>query len=155
MNSISTIIDHFKKLSPVGKILAIGLIFFVISLPLSLASYKSMQQRQNAVPSPSPKPTLRPFPTKDVVPLQLVIKFKEGKNPNDNKDVASNAAVKEVFNEVGVISFEKMYKSNDTTLNNYYVLKFKQGVNLEDAAKKIYALPEIENAEPKNIFKVF
>jgi hypothetical protein len=95
-------------------------------------------------------PTVAASPTAAFVPDQLIIKYKSGQTPEDQTS-QRKAEITKILDQAGVLSQEKLYSSQDSTLKVYYVLKFKKGTSLEDAKKIINTIPEIVNAEQNNI----
>lgn len=147
MNAFSKLIQTFQNLSILGKLIVVGVIAMIVFLPFTLSSVKGTKGKVKESPQIS-KPTLPPFPTGVSVQGELIIVYVDGKNPEENTDAESKKRIDEVLSSIGLTSQEKLYKdSTDAKLKNYYVVKFNSSLPLQQVAEKIYALPEIENAE--------
>jgi len=103
--------------------------------------------------SKSPSPTVVASPTAAFVPDQLIIKYKYGQTPEE-LTAQRDTEITIILDQAGVLSQEKLYSSQDSTLKRYYVLKFKKGTNLESAKETLSTIPEIENAEQNNIINI-
>ncbi len=147
MNVFSKLIQIFQNLSILGKLIVLGVIAMIVFLPFMLSSVGGTKGKVIESPKIS-KPTLPPFPTEVSVQGELIIVYADGKNPEENTDLESKKRIDEVLSSIGLMSQEKLYKdSTDAKLKNYYLIKFNSPISLQQVAEKIYALPEIENAE--------
>jgi len=95
-------------------------------------------------------PTIVASPTAAFVPDQLIVQYKLNQTPEDLTS-ARKAEIDKILSQVGVISEEKVYNSEDSSLRRYYVLKFKKGTDLTRIKNILKTIPEIENAEQNNI----
>ncbi len=101
---------------------------------------------QNQGQIPSSKISKKTFePTAPYVPDQLIVRLKESYTKGELETLARK------FDELGVESQEKVFKSDDPSLKNYYVLKFKQGTDIEKAGQELINLKEIEKIQPNYI----
>lgn len=157
----SKIKNYFKNLPKTNKIGIIAALILIGGgiLWFSLASIIS--NKDQPLPPPKPTPTLTPSaispvkstpnvnPTSTFVPDQLIIKYKSGQTPEELTSQRKEE-IQKIFNEAGVLSQEKLYPEN-AALKGYFMLKFKKGINLENAKDILNTIPEIENAEQNNI----
>ncbi len=127
------------------------LVIGVGSILILLAKPKNETNKIATQPTPSPfaKPTLPPFPEKGLyVENELVVRYILGKTPED-LDQQRKTEIDKILEDNGVISQTRVYsQSTDPALNSFYSLKFKEEINIEDAAKVIYEIPEIQGVEP-------
>lgn len=147
MNAFSKLVQNFQNLSILGKLIVVGVIAMILFLPFTLSSVRGTKGKVKESPQVA-KPTLAPFPTEVSVKGELIIVYADGKSPEENTDPESKKRIDEVLASIGLTSQEKLYKdSADAKLKNYYVIKFTSSLPLQQVAEKIYALPEIENAQ--------
>ena len=108
-----------------------------------------------ATPTETPKPTLPPFPSEEgYVKNQLIVEYKAGMSPAELIDNNERSKLASSLQELGIISQDKLYNSDDPKLRNFYVLTFKDGVDVKDITDKIYAIPEIKGVEPNVIYEI-
>ncbi len=133
------------------KIVIILTIAFVLLLLGAVGVAIGVSNKTTITPTPVPiaKPTLLPFPDKELyVEDELVISYQLGKTPEE-LDPKRRAEIKKILESVGVTSETHIYeKTTDPTLNSFYTLTFKKGTNVEDASKVIYTIPEVQGVEP-------
>lgn len=138
-----------QNLSTTGKLALAGVVIIIIAFPFVLVSARKAGVGNGSKTSIEAKPTLPPFPEEISKAGELLIQYKSGFAPDENKDGESRERLQKAFNEIGFIAEEKLYKnSNSEELKNYYILKFNSKLTLQEAAEKIYALPEIQDAKP-------
>lgn len=151
---MNSLIAKITGLSLIAKIILGLVILLAVIIPIVLLSGKD--KTASPPEDVKVKPTLAPFPTEGAyIPDQLIIQYQDEMGPEELSDVNRRQFVEQILKEAGVISQEKLYSSNDPTLKNYYVLKFAKGINLREAAEKIYSLPEVKNAETNAESKIF
>lgn len=158
---VQTQIDQFNSPPPpqniiqkIGKTkIIIGLIILLIILvmPASFFMLSSKKTSENISPTSVPKNIYgTPIPTNPIVEDELLIKYKKGQTPED-QTVEQKAGIKKTFDQLGVISQEKLYNSQDPVLRTSYVLKFKKGIDVRKIIDTLKNIPEIENAETNDI----
>lgn len=162
-----------NKLSKLMKskfyILFIAIALVVILFPVLYFSTNLVKNDSKVAPSPIPdspsptdvptenaKPTLAPFPPEGgYVENQLIVEYKEGMSPEELLDNDQRSKLAEELTELGVILQEKISETDDPKLDNFYVLTFADGVNVEEASKKIYEIPQIKGVEPNGKVGIF
>jgi hypothetical protein len=158
---------QFNQPSPPNKrkilliLIACLALLLIVSIGVAVAlSNPGDSDNSNKVisqsPTPSVKPTLIPFPSEsEYVEGELIISYEEGQGP-DSLPEQRASEIKSIFQTLGVVSEEQVYKdTTDPTLRNFYLLKFKKGVDIEAAAQEIYKIPEVKGAEPNVEASVF
>ena len=63
--------------------------------------------------------------------------------------------LEDFLQEIGVLSQEKLYNSDDPALKRYYLLKLKKGSDVLNVIEQLNKLEEVEYAEPNNIQNIF
>ena len=144
----------------IGILLLLLITLFYFSFLQKQKSSNPVQNSQTPTPTPSVVPSVSlPFettptpiasPTATFVPDQLIIQYNLGQTPEDLNS-ERNSQIKVILDQIGVISQEKLYTTNDATLRTYYMLKFKKGTDLEGVKKILDTIPEVKNAEQNNI----
>jgi len=144
-----------KKLSINNKKWVIIIVVLVLIIPVAVFAIFSVSKNNSKSSTPLPeKPPLPTFPDTPRVEGELVIKYMEG-NAFDSLSEERKSEISDVFKELGVVSQEKVYDSEEGELSLYYLLKFSEGVDIETAAQKIYQLSEIEDAKPNSQSELF
>lgn len=136
-------------------LLIAAIVFILVALSVIFISVKSTTNKIIPVsPTETPKPTLQPFPPKgDYIENQLIVEYKEGMSPDELTDNNQRAELAKVLQDAGVILQEKLSQTTDPNLKNFYVLTFKDGIDVKAASRKIYEIPQIKGVEPNVIFK--
>lgn len=146
-------------------ILFIVIALVVVLFPVLFFSTYLVKNNSKVAPSPtrqapSPvedtKPSLQPFPSKgDYVENQLIIEYKEGMSPEELLDNDQRSQLAADLQRLGVILQEKLHESTDTNLKNFYVLTFKEGIDVEKVSTEIYKIPQIKGVEPNGKVEIF
>ncbi|MEK7559465.1 MAG: hypothetical protein AAB521_04105 [Patescibacteria group bacterium] len=161
-----------SKLSQLLKskfyILFIAITLVVIIFPVLYFSTNLIKNYSSVSPTPAPvvspsvsptedaKPTLAPFPSKgDYVENQLIVEYKEGMSPEELLDNDERSKLADSLTELGVTLQEKISETDDPKLKNFYVLTFKDGIDVEAVSSKIYAIPQIKGVEPNGKVGIF
>lgn len=91
------------------------------------------------------------------IPDQIIVKYKIGQSPDELQNagkIENRKVLLSALSNVGVASQKRLYISENSLLENYYVLTLKPGFTVPDAYNKITKIPEIENAAPDYILKI-
>ncbi|MDO8657952.1 MAG: S8 family peptidase [Candidatus Levybacteria bacterium] len=115
-------------------------IFLIILFSLGILFVKYQNNKVNRkTPVSIPKDAV-------FVPDEIVVKYKEGFSPND---------FQKKLNEIGVISFEKVYKeTEDPVLKRYYLLKLRKGTDIRKVHEILSDSKEIEFSQPNYILRI-
>ena len=144
-----------NRLSIRNKKIIIILILIATIIPLAVFLTATMVKPNDDVivmPTKSPLPT---FPDSQRVENELVIQYAQGYE-FEKLTSSRQQEIDSIYKGLGVISYEKAYPEiTNGELSRSYVLKFKDGIDLENAAQRIYELPEIEGAQPNTEFGLF
>lgn len=147
------IVSFFKDLTKT-QLIIIAFLLLILGLMLVILFQNVKNNNSSKVlPTPQVYPSIiaSPMPT-EFVPEQLIVKYKEGKTPEEITDLAEKRKMEEIFDKAGVLSQEKMGK-NDSFLKNYYLVKLKPGTKVEDAVNLFKQLEEVENVQPNYVYK--
>ncbi len=139
-----------NRLSIRNKKLVIILVIIAIAIPLVFFVIASAYNQNNVdIPtiSPTQKPPLPTFPDAPRVEGELTIQYAQGQEFH-NLSAVRQKEIMEFLEQNGVTSQEKVFEATEGELAAYYLLKFRQGINIESVAQKIYELPEIMGAQP-------
>lgn len=91
------------------------------------------------------------------IPDQIIVKYKIGQSPDELQNagkIEDRRVLLLALSNVGVISQKRLYISENSLLENYYILTLKPGFTVPDAYNRITKIPEIENAAPDYILKI-
>ena len=91
------------------------------------------------------------------IPDQIIVKYKIGQSPDELQNAGKTEDRKvllSALSNVGVSSQKRLYVSENSLLENYYVLTLKSGFTVPDAYSNIKKIPEIESAAPDYILKI-
>jgi len=134
---------------------AIILVMLAILIPVAVFGFASFSQKDIEEKTTLPtKPPLPTFPDVPRVEGELTIQYYEGQEFN-NLDKDRQNEIMNILMESGVVSQEKSFESEEGPLAGYYLLRFKEGIDIEQAAEKIYEIPEIIGIEPNNQVELF
>lgn len=132
------------------KTLILFLVILLILVPLIFFTLTISNKNQdgNIIPTipEITKPAISEIPTAEVVPDQLIVKFKTNFSPDD---------IKESLTKMGVISWKKVFDSNDSNLKLFYLLVFKSGTDLKKATNELKNLKEVDYVETNKVFRAF
>ncbi len=112
------------------------------------------------------------------VPNEIVVKYREAYNPEKLKEQMQDKASSNVFENLqerlpggksaeeryaqlsadlkvlGVVAQRKVFDSSDPSLENYYILQLKEGVDVKEVHEKLSTLEEFQTSEPNYIYTV-
>jgi hypothetical protein len=91
------------------------------------------------------------------IPDQIIIKYKIGQSPDELQNagkIEDRRVLLLALSNVGVLSQKRLYASENSLLENYYILTLKPGFTVPDAYNRLTKIPEIENAAPDYILKI-
>ncbi len=63
--------------------------------------------------------------------------------------------INDVFKKIGVVSFVKVYSTDDIMLRGFYTLKLRQGVDAINVQQELASVPFFYSSEPNNQFELF
>lgn len=144
----TSILDKFpllKKRSVQAIVLLVIAVVMIIPLCLFvISSFKGESPSTQKKNEPAP---IDPFSV-PYVKDELVVKYK------DQYTIDEILNLKKELDRVGVEESQSLFNSEDPSLKNFYVLKFKKGVDVKRAKEELDKLPEIEFVGPNSISKV-
>lgn len=135
--SLLTLLKN-KKFFAVGFVILI----IIISIPF-LLFLNSRNERKN-----SPENSDINYPDAPFVEGQIIVKYK------DSYTIEEIQRLKLKLESLGVISQEKVFDSSDPKLANFYLIRFKSDVSVDQVIKDLANLPEIEKAGPNYIIEI-
>lgn len=121
-----------------GVILLFPLAIFVIS---ELSDQSPLPKQNNAS-----KKTFAP--TAPFVADQLIVKLKDSYTQDEIEKLNKK------FTELGVVSQEKAFESEDPLLRNYFILRFKEGTDIKRVGQELINLKELEVVEPNYLVEI-
>lgn len=100
-------------------------------------------------------PLNNPFPPgARYVSNQIIVKYKEGKTPEaldkSGKMEEKKSLDKELF-EIGVISQERLFLTDDILLKNYYLLNLRPNSNIPEVYKQLMRVSQVDSITPDYI----
>ena len=127
----------------------IGMIIVAVILvvPLFIFIISSISPQQKAKPTPAPKKEEDFKPVAPYVPDQIIVKYK------DTYTLDEITRLKRKLEELGVVSQKKVFDSDDPTLRNFYLVKFRKGTDIVKIRKELLNFKEIESVEYDYIMK--
>ena len=139
-----------KKIIIILVILAL-VIPFLIFLVASNSETKPSTGNNLITPTKEPLPT---FPDAPRVEGELIIQYAQGQEFHNLSKQRQNE-IRSFLEENGVFSQEKQSTVEEGPVSGFYILKFREGVDIELAAQKIYELPEIQGIEQNSLVGTF
>lgn len=130
-----------KTLLIVG--MAVVVIILLVPIFFFIVSGQKISPKVNKPISNKPFVSTAPY-----VADQLLVKYK------DSYTLDQIMSLKQKLSDIGVISQEKAFDSNDPILRNFYVLKFKQGTDVIKIINSLQGFNEIEWAGPNSITRI-
>lgn len=130
---------------------------FILSFSVRLLSTDKSVPSSTPTPTADVKATRAPFPTFPDAPRvegELIIQYAEGQE-FINLEKIRQQEITVFLEQNGVISQEKAYDVDDGPLSRSYLLRLREGVSVEEAARKIYGLPEVNNVQPNTEVGLF
>lgn len=118
----------------------------LLLVPLFILIKSSSGPTVPPTPTPTPGEAINytdPFKM-PYIPDQLIVKFKDRYTLEEIENLRS------VLSKIGVISQEPVFDSDDPSLRNYYLLKFKPGTDIKKIKEELDKIPEIEFAGPNH-----
>jgi len=105
--------------------------------------------------SGQPTPSLEAQITPEFVPDEVIVKYKSGQSPDEIEDENEKKQLENRLKEIGMISQEKLYNSEDADSKRYYLLKLAKSTDVLKTVNLLLEFKEIEYAEPNDIQKIF
>lgn len=137
-----------EKIPPFFKknFMVIGMFILGIILLFPIAIFViSTLQDQGQIPKSS-RDTKKTFaPTAPFVADQLIVKLRDSYTKEELE------RLKKKFDELGVVSQEKAFQSDDPLLKDYFVLKFKPGTDIKRVGQELINLRLLSEVEPNYI----
>lgn len=121
-------------------VIAMFILGIILLFPIAIFLMSQLSGQGQAPEQNIPKKTFAP--TAPHRTDQLIVKLKESYARGELE------RLKKKFDELGVESQEKLADSDDPSLKNYYILKFKPGTDIKKAGQELINLEELEDAEP-------
>lgn len=138
MQRLTIFIQQFNSLSKQKKAIIYAGFFFVLLLGI-LAVFFTNRTR--------PKKQEANLPPPEYVKNQLIVKLK------DKYTTQELASLQKKLTDLGVVSQQKQFETNDPALKNYYILKLKPGIDAAEVEKQLKNMPEIGAVELDIIMK--
>jgi len=135
--------NSFSSVLANKKIVFAGLFIFLlfILIPVTFYFARNTKPKKDQITNTS-------YPKAPYAADQLIVKYK------DSYTLVEIERLRDKLNEIGVVSQEKVFDSNDPRLKNYYLIKFAKGSNIDNIIKELEGFPEIEKAGPDYIIEV-
>lgn len=137
-----------SKFPILRKPLVVALILFGVALillvPLIFFISGSIKSNQSTKPDTAPPTSNDPF-LAPYVPDELIVKYKSTYTLEELENL------KTTLDSIGVIEQKKLFDDGSGNLENFYVLTFKEGVDVKEAKERLDMLPEIESVSPNTI----
>lgn len=136
--------QFFKK-----KFMVIGMFILGISLSLLAIFAISQLSGQGQIPKTSKDIAKKTFaPTAPFVADQLIVKLKDSYTRDEIEKLNKK------LTELGVVSQEKAFESEDPLLRNYFILRFKEGTDIEKVGQELINLSDLEVVEPNYLVEI-
>lgn len=130
------------------NLVAVGLFFLGLILLLPLVFFINSNLKQSKKPE-TVKQSKRIFkPVAPYVSNQLIVRLKNSYTKDELERLNNK------FRDLGVVSQEKAFKTNNPNANNTYLLKFKPETDIKKAGQELLDSGLIDNLEENNIYKI-
>lgn len=134
-------IKDIRKTYLILGLLTFSLLFLIPLFMLIVSTLVPSSIKKNLNES-SKKYTPGPF-----VADELIVEYKSSYSEEEVK------ILKKKLDEIGVVSQEKIFKSDNPKLKNFFLLKFKKGSNVKKITEELSNFKEIESVELNYIFE--